>query len=128
MTRPCFGLLCQNKISFIGESKFKYEAFIDAFLKDKISMYNAHTLTTCGYISGEVKLAVTLRLLAGGDELDLATIFDIYSDYFIKIMYDVLTQWIIPSNVEMINMMKYLGNDMAMEQVSMDFQRDPKVC
>ena len=37
---------------------------------------------TCGYIVGELELAVTLCLLAGGDALDLAVIFGISGDIY----------------------------------------------
>ena len=81
MNRQCFALLCQLIIRNVGEKQFKSEAYIDAFLKGKDSMYDANCKTTGGYISGEVKLAVTLRLLAGGDALDLGLIFDIGSNH-----------------------------------------------
>ena len=63
MNRECFDLLSQRIITSIGESKFKSEVCIDAFLKGKYNMYDANVKTTGGYISGEVKLGVTLRLL-----------------------------------------------------------------
>ena len=34
-----------------------------------------------------------------------------------------MTQWIIPSDIEMINITKYLGDDMAMERVSIGFSK-----
>ena len=46
---------------------------IDAFLKGT-QLYDANEKTTGGYISGEIKLAITIRLLARGDALDLAVI------------------------------------------------------
>ena len=95
MTRDCFALLCSSIISKIGEKQFKSEAYIDAFLKGKDPMYEANTQTTGGYISGEVKLAITLRLLAGGDALDLGVMFDVQTYHCNKIMYDVLKFWII---------------------------------
>lgn len=67
-----------------------------------------------GYISGEDKLVAMLHLLADNDALDLATIFDIYTYHCTQIMYDVLTQWIIPSNIDRVNMTKYLGNYFSM--------------
>ena len=68
----------QRIICSIGERKFKSEAYIDAFLKGKDNMYDANEKTSGGYISGEVKLGITLRLLAGGDAFDLGIIFDIH--------------------------------------------------
>ena len=123
MTRPCFDLLCQNIICYTGEKAFKSEAYIDAFLKNKCQIYEAISKTNGGYVSGEVKLAVTLRLLAGGDALDLGVIFDIYPDNITKIMYDVLLKWIIPSDIGKMNMTKYLGDDDAMKEVSLGFSK-----
>ena len=92
MTCPCFKLLTQRIICFIGEDIFKSEAYINAFFKDKCQKYEVIKKTIGGYIYGEVKLAITLRLLAGGDALNLGTIFDIYSDWCIKLMYEVLIE------------------------------------
>ena len=85
MSHHCFQLLCQKIIAHVGESNFKSEEYIDAFLHNPYNpsftrqtcIHYAHCHTTGGYISGEVKLAITLRLLAGGDALDLAVIFDV---------------------------------------------------
>lgn len=75
MTCPCFKLLTQRITCFIGEVRFKSEAHINVFLKDKCQKYDTLSKTSGGYISSEIKLAVTLRLLACGDALYLATIF-----------------------------------------------------
>ena len=120
MTRECFSSLCHSIIGAIGESKFKSQHYIDAFLSST-NIYNAHVLTTGGYISGEVKLAITIRLLAGGDALDLAIIFDIYPSYIQIIMKDVLANWIIQPNIGKIDMLKYLNNFEDMSKVSKGF-------
>ncbi len=44
--------------------------------KKAIILY-AHEHTTGGFVSGEVKLALTLWLLAGGSYMDLALLFDV---------------------------------------------------
>ena len=98
MTRECFTLLCFSIIGAIGESQFKPQHYIDAFLSGT-SVYDANVLATGGYISGEVKLAITIRLLASGDALDLAVIFDIYPTYLATILKEVLTYWIIKPNI-----------------------------
>ena len=46
MTRHCDNLLCQGILSSIDDDKLKSEAYIDAFLKEKIPIYSAHSLTT----------------------------------------------------------------------------------
>ena len=40
--------------------------------KGKDSMYVAHERSCGGYISGEIKIAITLCILAGGDPCELA--------------------------------------------------------
>ena len=42
------------------------------------------------FISGEVKVGITLRLLAGGDYLDLAVIFDAYPIHIHDIFEEVI--------------------------------------
>ena len=64
---------------------------------------------------------MTLRLLAGGDNLDLGVIFDIGSNYCNTIMFDVLRNWIILYDIGQINMMNFLSNLEAMAQVSAGF-------
>ena len=123
MDRTCFSSLCQHIICSVGERKFKSEAYIDAFLKGKDKMYDANVSTSGGYISGEVKVAVTLRLLAGGDALDLGVIFDISSGTITSLLTDVLMDWIIKTGIGDINMTKFLGDPDAMAKVSAGFSR-----
>ena len=121
MSHDCFDSLCQRIISVVGEDKFKSEAYIDAFLKDKDQMYDAHVETTGGYISGEVKLAIAIRLLAGGDAYDLAVIFDVHFDHCKRILHEVLVHWVIATGIGDLNMVKYLGDKEAMARVSAGF-------
>ena len=116
MSRHCFQILCNKICASIGEPSFKSEAFISSFLDkpNRISydksclMYYAHLVTSGGYISGEVKVAITLRLLAGGDALDLAVIFDISPKRCQSIMKDVLENWIINTNIGKIDIVACL--------------------
>ena len=123
MKRDCFNLLCQRIIVCVGEAKFKSEAYIDAFLKGKDQMYDANVKTTGGYIAGEVKVAITLRLLGGGDALDLAVIFDIEPCHCRKIMFDVLQNWVIKGDIGDLKMLEYLGDERAMAKVSHGFAK-----
>ena len=123
MTRDCFSLLCQRIIVEVGGKEFKSEAYIAAFFKGKDPMYDANVKATGGYISGEVKVAIALRLLAGGDALDLAVMFDVHSDHCTVILYQVLLHWIIKPNIGNLNMKKYLGDKEAMAKVSKGFAK-----
>ena len=121
MTRECFHLLCEKMKITVGESEFKSEAYIHAFLNKKGSIYNANCETTGGFISGEVKMGITIRLLAGGDPLDLAIVFDVSSCHTKTIMYYVINKWIIPSKIGDIDMKSYLEDEEAMARVSKGF-------
>ena len=48
----------------------------------------AHKNTFSGFVSGEVKLAVTLRMLADASYLDLFLIYDICQTYSYAILYE----------------------------------------
>lgn len=72
-------------------------------------------------ISREVKLAITIRLLAGLDTYDLAVIFDVHSDHCKRILHEVLSKWAITTGIGELNMGKYLGTKDAMVRVSAEF-------
>ena len=121
MPRDCFDNLCQAIIAAVGEREFCSELYINAFLREKDNMYIAHEKTSGGYISGEIKLAITLRLLAGGDSYDLGVIFDISSRTCERILYEVLENWIINTKIGEINIEDYLNDVSEMEKVSQGF-------
>ena len=77
-------------IRSIGEDGFKSEACIDAFLKDEDQMYNANIKTTGGYISGEVKLGIVIRLLTGGASYDFSVMYDVAYENRNRILHEVL--------------------------------------
>ena len=123
MTQHCFGELCANITALVGEKEFKSESYIDAYLADKDSMFMAHEKTSGGYVSGETKLGLTLRLLAGGDALDLGVMFDIHPKRCRQIMAEVLIKWIIKPKICGINFYDYLADQEAMHKVSYGFAR-----
>ena len=90
MSREYFDLLCQNIISSVGAENFKSEVCIDTFLKDKYYMYAANVATSGGFISGEVRLSIAIRLLVGGDVYYVSVIFDARFDNCKRILYKVL--------------------------------------
>ena len=109
MTRDCFQMLCQEIESIVGEREFKAESYINAHLEGLDHMYMANKMTSGGYISGEIKLAIALRILAGADALDLSVIFDISSNYITTISLFVLDQWIIKTGIGNIDIVKYFN-------------------
>ena len=123
MSRECFGILCQKITCAVGERRFKSEIYIDTFFRGKNRMFDAHERTSGGYISGQTKVAVTLRLLAGGDSYDLGLIFDITSKSCERIMYEVLDHWIIRTSIGKIDMKDYLNDISEMKFVSNGFSK-----
>ena len=121
MTRECFALLCEKIKISVGESVFKSQVYIDTFLDYPGSMHTANCETTGGFISGETKLAITIRMLAGGDCMDLSVMFDIYSGHCKIIMYEVLEQWINNSGIGGIDIQSYLNDEVTLAKVSEGF-------
>ena len=71
----------------VEESEFKSEEYIGAFFSYPGHINHAD-MAKCGrFISGEIKLAINIRLLAGGDSLDIGVIFDIYPSSLMRICY-----------------------------------------
>ena len=66
-------------------------------------MQKANCLTTGGFISGEVKLVIAIRILAGDDSLDLAVMFDVQPIHILTIFDEVIEHCIIDSNIGNIN-------------------------
>ena len=129
MTRLCFDLLCQKIIAAVGESGFKSEAYIDAFLEGDSfifdrskQMHQAQKLTSGGYVSGEIKLAIALCLLAGGSSLDLAVIFDISESHCRQIFLHVTKNWIVQPNIGKIDIESYLKDEARMKKYQKVFQ------
>lgn len=107
----------------VGERVFKSKSYIAAFLKNKDPMYDGNVHTTAGYISGEVKVGITLRILSGGTALDLGVLFHMRSNHCHKILYEVLLQWIIKNDMGNINIDAYLFDVGALTKVSNGFAR-----
>ena len=66
---------------------------------------------TGGFVSGEVKLALTLRLLAGGTYMDLALLYEVGMTYAYEILHDVVCNWINGNRLININGEGYLNDD-----------------
>ena len=62
-----------------------------------------HEESTGGFISGEIKLALTLLLLAGGSYLDLALLFEILFTYSYVLFNDVIGDWVLDNRFVKIN-------------------------
>ena len=130
MTRQCFDQLCSKIICSIGERAFLSEKYINVFISDNdvstshlLRIYRAHARTSGGFISGEMKLAITIRMLPGGSPLDLAILFDVSESHYKTIFIKVLKNWIIRPNIGKIDIESYLDDDAAMKRVAIGFSQ-----
>ena len=71
-----------------------------------------------------MKVALTLRLLAGGSYLDLALVFETNPSYAIFIFHEVIRDWILDDMLIEINGMKYCQDLDRMNEVARQFARD----
>ena len=86
MPRGCFDQLCETMKNDVGEKAFKSEKYWEDLKTGLVripierKMYIAHSKNGSEYLCGEVKVAFTLRMLAGGSYLlDLFLIFNVYT-------------------------------------------------
>jgi len=93
MSTVIFNNLCMRIIDKIGETIFRSENYIQdgGMSKKKTAAAQSHT---GGYIAGEIKVAVTIRLLLGGSYLDLVPLFGIVHSHIYKI-FDSVVRWIL---------------------------------
>jgi len=78
MDHECFFALCDTIKHKIGEKEFKSEEYLRKLHHMKMKegqMYHCNIVASGGYLSGKVKVAVGLRILAGGSYLDVACFF-----------------------------------------------------
>ena len=132
MSRECFDLLCTKIESNVGEGVFKSERYLRELedthappnSKADMRMRNlvrGHMVTTGGIISGEVRLAITLRMLAGGSYLDLGIIFGTGSTHPYAIFRQVVMNWICDDRLVDISGVEYCKDKDRMNAVAMDF-------
>ena len=91
-------------------------------------MHDSNVKATGGYVSREVKLSITLHLLTGDDVLNLGVMIDATLEHCPKIMYYVLLNWVTKPNIGDMNMIKYLGDKIAIEKRVMDLQINLMMC
>ena len=127
MSRSCFKLLCDRIKDAVGDYEFKSELFIEGLKSaghstKESSIYNNSIGYNGDYISGEMKVALTLRTLAGGAYLDMYLWMNISADYCIEIARYVMKEWICRDDVIEINFYKnVLSNKQNMVRMRQDF-------
>ena len=99
MCSLCFKKSCDSVEQAVGEEVFTSEYSISSLPltclhKKRKMMHVAQDQSTGGFISGEIKLAITLRLLAGASHLDLMLLCACGHSSSCCIFHHVITNWI----------------------------------
>jgi len=76
MNKPVFERLCTKIREKVGEEKFKSEVFLSSRREPRTQ---EATMYVGGFIPGEVKVAMALRILAGSSYLDMILVFAVGS-------------------------------------------------
>ena len=126
MSRDCFKHMCHRIESSIGEEKFKSEAFLELVKSEGRStmrgqIYDIHKKYYGGLICGEIKLALTIRLMAGGSYLDLTALYVCGYTYVYQIFHYVNKNWICSDDFVRIDFYNNLTDENEMKKVSMAF-------
>ena len=91
-------------------------------------MNHAHTQVTGGFVSGKVKLALTLRFMAGGSYLDLSMLYEVGHTYAYEIFHHVLEKWICDDRLVSINGEEYLNDEEKLKGVAEGFVNNEDQC
>eukprot|EP00980_Cylindrotheca_fusiformis_P003885 scaffold861_cov171-Cylindrotheca_fusiformis.AAC.1 len=85
MSREGFDALCSRLKEQLGDSTFRSQDYIDKKNGPIVSPF---------FISGEVKVALSIRLLAGGSYLDMVPMFNTSSSQVYRILYEFI-DWVL---------------------------------
>ena len=133
MTENCFDSLCEKIISVVGEDEFKSENYLETFMfveqpnliniDQKRRIFYAHNVGSGGYICGEVKLAITFRITAGGSYFDVAALYCCGYTHAYEIFHETIQNWINNDEIIKFKGLNYFEDIEEMKKTSRDFQQ-----
>jgi hypothetical protein len=133
MSKALFQKLCDKIEGIVGPAVFKREFYLDEIFSHQLpnsdhshqwtNILLAHDHSTGGFISGEVKVAITLRILRGGPYLDLALLFESSFNHTHKILRYVVHDWLVHDSFYPINGVDSCRNVQQMQEVALQFSR-----
>jgi hypothetical protein len=91
MSLECFTALCKRISLKIGDDRFRSEEFLS---RQEEGIYDDERKIPP--IAGEIKVAVSIRMLAGGSYLDLVPLFEVSTSYLYGIFHTFLG-WVLKS-------------------------------
>ena len=125
--RPGYNRLCTRIKMTVGERAFRSEDYIEELraagtMTPASRMYYASLHTTGEYISGEIKVCLTLRFLAGASYLDLYLWYNSSCDHILNIVREVIQKWFCNDSVMRINFYEdVLQNSARIERINRKF-------
>jgi hypothetical protein len=120
MSKDSFERLCKIVCDVVGENTFRPEAFLET--GTYLTCLQAANDYNGGFISGELKIALTIRMLAGASYLDLMFGFTISRATLYR-EFDIVIGWINESfNFQLAKFLKNKDVD-SLQKVSTDFSQ-----
>ena len=126
MTKECFNDLCMTIKKHVGEIEFKSESYLENETLRNSKMSNvikAMKKSSGGFVCGEVKLAITLRILAGGSYLDVSDIFHIVPTSCFPMFHKTVKEWICDNPIHDIDIRNYLNNEELLKRAAFKFSQ-----
>ena len=124
--KKCFTALRETIINAVGHRTFKSQEYLEFLEKSNTkegTIYRAHKISCGGYVCGEVKLALVLRMLAGASYLDISEIFHIKRFEVYPILREVINNWICNDSVIAIDWKSYFTNKSEMKRNAKEFAK-----
>lgn len=110
MSVACFNAFCTVLSANIGEDVFRSESYLDDQASER----------STPLMPGEIKVALSLRMLAGGSYLDLVPLFAVSTTGLYKI-FKAFTQWVLASfDFPLVTWIR-TGNWDALHQLALQF-------
>ena len=99
MSHDCFNQLCKDIESEIGEKQFKSERYINKLESHTVHnnythLHHEQKMTVGETISGEWKVAITLRMMAGATYLDMYLWSNVYPNKICEMFSHVTKNWV----------------------------------
>ena len=119
MDRDCFSKLCDRIEKVVGEEHFMSEEFLHALETSQVHkrckcMQLSHKDSTGGFVCGEIRLAITLRLMAGASYLDLGLLYVCGYSSIYRIFHHAIEHWMCNDKIACINCFDNLNDIDAM--------------
>ncbi len=131
MSKTFFQKLCNKIEGIVGLAVLKSKDYLDEIFSHQLpnSDHNhqwtnillAHEHSTGGFISREVKVAITLCILGGGSYLDLVLLFESSFNHTHKIFRYVIHDWLVHDSFYPINGVDYCQEEQQMQEVALQF-------